>query len=169
MSAMTQRVVRRIVEAVSILLSSLTLLAAPASALASQEYPGELQRVAAMPCVPSCTLCHVDTSGGTGTVIKPFGRAMSAKGLPPQDESQVEPALRALADENTDSDGDGASDLAELAQGQDPNLSGDVSVCGPEFGCAGVAPTGRLHFGAIVAMMLALALRVSIRRRSRMR
>jgi hypothetical protein len=146
MSAMTQRVVRRIVEAVSILLSSLTLLAAPASALASQEYPGELQRVAAMPCVPSCTLCHVDTSGGTGTVIKPFGR-----------------------DENTDSDGDGASDLAELAQGQDPNLSGDVSVCGPEFGCAGVAPTGRLHFGAIVAMMLALALRVSIRRRSRMR
>jgi hypothetical protein len=164
MRVKTRRLAGTLVRA-SLVLSVSVVLFAPSKVAASPEYPSELQRVAAIPCVPGCTLCHADSGGGSGTVIKPFGRAVSAQGLSAQDESQLMPALRALGEQNVDSDGDGVADVVELDEGQDPNLQGDVSVCGPEFGCARIEPVGNLRHGGIMAIVLALVLSARVRRR----
>jgi hypothetical protein len=44
---------------------------------------------------PPCTICHATNEGGTGTVVKPFGKYMISRGLAPFDESSLANALAA--------------------------------------------------------------------------
>ena len=134
----------------SLLSLSAALLFAPAVAFGSRDFPEELQSAADMPCRPACTLCHADPSGGTGTVVEPFGRAMRLRGLRGKHASTIAPALAVLESDGADSDGDGMGDVAELAAGQNPNVEGDDSLCGPTYGCFRVEPRGSLEHDALV-------------------
>jgi hypothetical protein len=79
---------------------------------------------------------------------------MLSRGLDAYDEQLLVNALLALDGEGTDSDGDGAADLDELRQGDDPNAApgGDAPIV-PDYGCSVAAlrpePPARraLHFG----------------------
>lgn len=150
-------------------LACLVALAAPSAALASPDYPDEMHRAAKMPCPPPCTLCHADSNGGIGTVIKPFGLAMIGAGLKAKDKSSIEPAVLSLFQDGVDSDSDGTSDILELDQGRDPNVAGSDSVCGPEYGCSVVEPSsavGSSAAAALAGLMLSFVLRRRRRRRA---
>ena len=131
------------------------LLLWAASAVASPEYPTAVQEAAGSPCPPPCTLCHETTNGGFGTATKPFAESMINDGLEGEDISLVAPAIEALRANQIDSDDDGVGDIAELASGRDPNLSGGGDLCGPQYGCGAQvasAPAVGVH-----ALALALA------------
>lgn len=136
-------------------------------ALASPEYPGALREATGAPCAPLCTVCHLTMSGGTGTALKPFAEAMIDQGLEGEDEALVKAAVQGLKDSPADSDQDGVDDISEIADGRDPNASGEGDVCGPVYGCgARVAPARAA--GSLDAEALALtlaALWVTLRRR----
>jgi len=117
-------------------LSATAVLALAGRGLASPSYPEALDKAAAMPCIPPCTVCHADMNGGYKTATKPFAQAMQAHGLTAANPSLIRPAIVALFQDGVDSDGDGLTDVSELDNGTDPNLPGDVSICGPEYGCA---------------------------------
>jgi len=80
---------------VAISLAALAALGA-APALASPTYPGIIQETLESKCVPSCTICHQDTSGGIGTVNKGFGRALMSTPfeLISEQEDQLRGVLR---------------------------------------------------------------------------
>jgi hypothetical protein len=144
-------------------LSLLALVVAQRSAGASPDYPEALDKASLMPCAPSCTVCHVDSAGGVNTVLQPFGLSMIGQGLSKGDASKIRPAILALFDLNVDSDGDGIGDVKELDEGQDPNVPGQPSVCGPDYGCARVARVGRFDDLAPVGL-LACCLLLALRR-----
>lgn len=121
---------------------SLTLLGA-ATAHASDMYPAEVAAKLQLDCVPGCQLCHLDASGGPGKINPMFGTSLKAAGATGGEAvSTIAPALVAMETAGTDSDKDGAPDIAELRAGEDPNGAG--SLCGgPKFGCgaATIAPS----------------------------
>lgn len=147
---------------------TLALLAWAAPATASPDYPAALRAATGAPCPPPCTVCHLTMNGGAGTAVKPFAEAMIAEGLDGEDESLVKSAAAKLKAAPVDSDGDGMDDIAELAAGRDPNVSGAGDLCGPEYGCgARVEPSGALDGHALVlALGVALVLGARIRRRA---
>lgn len=132
------------------------------SARASDSYPQKVQTAAGSPCPPPCTVCHLTTNGGTGTALKPFAESMiDFGGLEGEDADLVAPAVQSLRDEQIDSDGDGVSDIDELAAGRDPNVTGEGELCGPTYGCgARVEPEGPIDGYAIAAALAAVALLV---------
>ena len=146
---------------------------------ASPTYPAAIKNdlktlnAADMPCVPPCTICHRDTMGGRGTVIKPFGLSMIANGLAFQDTDALARALAASKANGVDSDGDGVSDVDELSAGHDPNVSGAAPLCTstPRYGCgASIAPARPGAAGAFLFALLALlAARLSPRVNTRTR
>src|SRR5262249_60151873 len=98
-------------------------------------YPPEVRAPLSLPDTPACTLGHETESGGFGTVTKPFGKSMQARGLVAQNLGSLDTALDALAAEHTDSDHDGVGDIDELKAGSDPNVAGGGSVTPPTYGC----------------------------------
>ena len=122
------------------------------AAHASPAFPGEVQAALGMPCVPQCTLCHLDTNGGKGTIVRPFGQAMMAVGLESKRPELVAAALDTLEQASTDSDGDGFLDVEELREGKNPNQPGEGVLCAT-YGCgmrasspAGSRPAATLFF-----------------------
>jgi hypothetical protein len=83
-------------------------------------FPSEIQTHLHLTYTPQCTLCHGSISGG-GPVVQPFGDAMLAAGLTISGGSTLTNALDKLAQDNTDSDGDGVPDIDELKAGTNPN------------------------------------------------
>ncbi len=137
----------------------LLLLALPAQA--SFVYPDTVEAELAMPCAPSCMLCHESLAGGSGTVTKPTGQALMGEGLTGGSNTDaLVAALEALAANGTDSDADGTADVDELAAGADPN--GGADFCGadavepPVYGCVDVGGAGTSAAG-IVGVVLAAA------------
>ena len=118
---------RRLVLAIAVLAGGL--------AHGSSIYPPEVRAHLSLSYTPACTLCHETESGGFGTVTKPFGKSMMARGLVAQNLGSLDTALDALAAEHTDSDHDGVADIDELKAGSDPNVAGGGSATPPSFGC----------------------------------
>jgi hypothetical protein len=149
-------------------LLSLGVLAFSGSAMASASYPTELADALDMDCAAPCTVCHQDTTGGAGTATKAFADALIDNGLEGEDKSSVKPALDALDAAGTDSDGDGVSDVGELRQGRNPNIPGDASICGPQYGCGAriAKPSADLDpDAALLALCVSVILLGSTRRR----
>ncbi len=89
-------------------------------------------------------------------------------GLSPTEPDTVAPALAQLEADGTDSDQDGIPDVQELAEGSNPNVKGDSTLCGPRYGCgARVAPTDRVDLSALLAALLAGGALIFSRRRRR--
>ena len=164
------------------LLAAAASVCAPGVALASPDYPGVIQDHLTMPCPPPCTLCHSSSSGGVGTVSKPFGKTLKdGYGLTRRDadllrskldEMEQPVVVDAGADAGgvteyppEDSDQDGVPDIAELRQARDPNEKGSGVLCAT-YGCgARVAPDTQTDgAGLLVALGVAAALVVSRRR-----
>ncbi len=151
-------------------------VALAALANATPSYPGVLQTELSMAGQPPgvCAACHRNGSTQNGTVTTPFGKSLRDNGLVANDEASLRRALTAIEAANTDSDGDGCTDIAELKAmplPTNPNRRGD---CGSTTGAAGSGveeDVGPLRYGcgADVApgLVVGLALVVlALRRRA---
>ena len=104
-------------------------------AAASQAFPQVLTQELGLERIPDspfgCLLCHKTLDGGYKTVTKPFGRAVLQAGAMGGSVPSLLAALKTLETNATDSDHDGAGDIAELKAGTDPNVF-DASGGNPE-------------------------------------
>ena len=119
-------------------------LAAAAPALASKEYPADMQAALSACATPPCTICHSTAKGGAGTATKPFAITMQNAGLTgSSNAASLQSALQTVEQQGSDSDGDGVTDVAELAQGSDPsNPSSKTSMCSVDGGGGGGGGSG---------------------------
>lgn len=133
------------------------------SAFAVAQYPGLVDNYLAMPCTPTCDLCHASSAGG-GVANQTFAQAMQARGLT-SNTGTLDAALALMESDGIDSDGDGISDTVELADGRNPNPGGS-DFCplagGPTYGCLSSAPAPGRGLAWLVLAGAAL-----LRRRSR--
>lgn len=130
-----------------------------ANASAMPTFPSEIQTHLHLSYAPQCTLCHGSISGG-GPVVQPFGDAMLAAGLTVSGGSSLTNALDKLAQENSDSDGDGIPDIDELKTGTNPNP--DKTAL--KYGCgAKIAPGTPMGWQVPIIALIATVL---FRRRS---
>lgn len=106
---------------------ALVVVVAAVPSWASSSFPSVMNDHLGASAVPSCTVCHETNAGGFGTIDKAFGDAMVAAGLSAADDASVTAALDTLTADGTDSDGDGTSDVDELAAGADPNVAGGAT------------------------------------------
>jgi hypothetical protein len=93
-----------------------------------------------------CGVCHMGGIGMAGNVTTPFGRAMRMAGLMPNNDATLRAALTSLRDANTDSDGDGCTDIAELSTM--PPTSPNRADCAPMPNDGGMAGGGAGGGGA---------------------
>lgn len=114
---------------------ALATLVSPNLAGASQAFPDHLVTKLQMPCAPGCQLCHLDASGGPLKINAKFGEAVKFAGATVVLTDNLDTALAKLTVDNTDSDGDGTSDIAELQAGTDPNAAGAELCGGIKYGC----------------------------------
>jgi hypothetical protein len=126
----------------ALLISAWWFFGAVSAAHALPEFPAELQSASGAPCLPHCNVCHRDDGAGDGTLDRPFVISMQRFGQ--LDGGNVAGAVERLRTLGTDSDGDGAADIDELAMGNDPNNAADARICGPQVGCSTSAPS-RTH------------------------
>jgi len=146
-------------------LQSLLLVLAvtsPLAARATPNFPAAIARDLQLSAPPPCTICHATNAGGTGTVVKPFGKYLLSRGLAPFDENSLAGALGAAAGERHDTDGDGILDVDALKQGLDPNGSSKSATAleDPTFGCAstrGGGGTSTVLLALVVVLRLASA------------
>jgi len=135
------------------------VLVVPVAARATPDFPAAIARDLQLSAPPACTICHTTNAGGSGTVVKPFGKYLVSRGLAPFDESSLAGALAAAAGERHDTDGDGVLDVDALKQGLDPNgtSSHGPSLEDPTFGCrtTGGDPGSTLLLVAVVLLRLA--------------
>jgi hypothetical protein len=141
-------------------------LAAPAAALATPNFPAATARDLQLASPPACTVCHATNEGGSGTVVKPFGKYLVSRGLAPFDESSLAGALAAAAGERHDSDGDAITDIDALKQGLDPNGSPGThasTLDDPSFGCSAAGTTGGTNALLLVLAFILRRLAVALR------
>jgi hypothetical protein len=134
----------------------------PLAARATPNFPAAIARDLQLSSPPACTICHATNAGGSGTVVKPFGKYLVSRGLAPFDEGSLAGALAAAAGEHHDTDGDGILDVDALKQGLDPNGSSTPATTleDPSFGCAstrGGGGTSTLLLALVVLLRLAAA------------
>lgn len=111
-------------------------LVVSAPARASEVFPPEIQQELELEAEPSCTICHATTAGGLKTVVKPLGIKLQSRGLLYRNLPSLRIALSALEAEGSDVDGDGVSDIDELRDGTDPNVSSSGKApLVPDYGC----------------------------------
>lgn len=158
---------------------------AAAEARASDVFPHQIATTLGLAADPPCTICHRDLNGGTGTVVKPFGKTMQGFGLRAGDVASLVSALQESERTHADSDGDGVSDIDELKRGKDPNDPDDEPVLSqdggadaapiivttpiipePEYGCSVGGRTRRGDAG-LLSTIIALGMRRRRRRRCR--
>ena len=112
------------------------LLLTISAASASPGYPAEINSYLGIGCDPQCTICHATNSGGDGTVVQDFGKAMMDNGLTGGSSyDKLHTALDALANGSDP----GATYIVTLTSGADPNTG--TSFCDAVtptygFGCA---------------------------------
>ena len=119
--------------------AALSVLAGARAAGATPNFPPAIKSHLTLASPPPCAVCHQNGVTGLGTVTTPFGTSMRARGLQANNVGTLNTALDALSAENTDSDGDGTGDIAELVAGSDPNTAGgsNASALTPTYGCGG--------------------------------
>ena len=120
-------------------------LVAAAPALASKEYPADIKAALSACATPQCTICHSTAKGGAGTATEPFSITMQNAGLTgSSNAASLQSALQTVEQQSSDSDGDGVTDVAELAQGSDPsNPSSKTSMCSVDGGGGGGSGCGQ--------------------------
>ncbi|MBL8919648.1 MAG: hypothetical protein JNJ54_12345 [Myxococcaceae bacterium] len=158
-----------------------------AAASATPTFTGVMQTELMMSGPPPgvCGVCHLNGVTTTGTVTTPFGRAVRMNGLMANNDASLRAALTALTMANTDSDGDGCSDIAELKgmpSPTNPNVATDCSAGGDGGtmvmdggmgggGAGGGGPTiGPIRYGCganSVPELMALAAVVALALRAR--
>ena len=124
------------------------------AALASPTFPVIVANEVDMPCTPSCVLCHATAAGGSGTASQDFAFAMLAAGLVQADDATVPPALAAVAETESDVDGDGLTDIEALGLGRNPNIDG-VDFCSvplAQYGCFPSESGGLLVGGMVLGV-----------------
>jgi hypothetical protein len=120
------------------LLIGMFVVSVTSVAWGSPTFPKAVHDAVPMPCVPECTICHQTNAGGIGT-LRPggFGQNLVSFGLQFGQPNSVAPAIEA-ARPVLDGDADTRLDVAELAEGGDPNSAdASASTCdvGPKYGC----------------------------------
>jgi hypothetical protein len=145
------------------------VFSAPAAALATPNFPAAIARDLQLSSPPACTICHATNEGGSGTVVKPFGKYLVSRGLAPFDEGSLAGALGAAAGEHHDTDGDGLLDIDALKQGLDPNGSTSAhapTLEDPSFGCSATGAGGAT---STLLLVLVVVLRLAAGHMCRMR
>lgn len=137
---------------------------------ALSSFPGMVSDHLAMPCVPSCLLCHETPAGGSGTATQDFVLNLEAEGFDYTDAATLAAAVDAVQAGAYDADADGVNDVDELLVGGNPNPGG-VDFCAvdgpPEVtrGCFGNRGSG--DSGGAYAVGVGLAVWAMRARRAR--
>lgn len=155
------------------LLSGLVLCAVPSLAAASPSYPAAIASELGLPCEPACTVCHTRATGGFATVNTPLGLTVRMDyDLACCDPAGLGDVLEALREAETDSDGDGTTDVAELEALTDPNTEDDedLACTAPaeqDSGCAvrGPGASRRQSGSALVVAGVFVVMAAAVRRR----
>jgi hypothetical protein len=161
--------------------AALATLFSTGSALADPTFPAAVEQDWKVPCLPKCTICHINLQGGFGTLRSTtngspgFGQNMKDMfDLNTTDLSSIHTALAANKQAGSDVDGDGKTDYDELSTGMDPNdPTPGATICGggagPEFGCLHVARSGSIDGAASALAMTTLIGLATLERRRRRR
>ena len=108
---------------------------------------------------PPCSICHLGGKTSGATVFTPFAWTMRAHGMS-NSTSSVRSAIRAVATDEVDSDGDGVPDAQEILDGTDPNAPGTATdIQDPQLGCRVGGGAGERGAAASSAMLLAWLIR----------
>ncbi len=148
-----------------LLLVGVALFASPARA--KREFPNVIASRLQLDYEPPCSVCHLTNKIGAATVTTPFAYSLRERGL--SDGHSLPLALTRLADDQTDSDGDGVPDVVELRNATDPNSKANASLIAvpdPSFGCSMARPSEGLA-SALLSVFGMTAAALGLRRRSK--